>query len=78
MHATQRRKHRAGLGAAFLGLPTPATHTHVNRLTGTIRTRVTPGVMSLRMMMPAFSLTNTAGMPGSGWSRGLLMMMSAS
>lgn len=46
--------------------------------TGTIRTRVTPGVSSLRMMIPAFSDTNTAGMPGSGWSRGLLMMMRAS
>lgn len=47
-------------------------------LTGMMRTRVTPGVSSFFMMIPAFCVTNTLGMWGSGCSRGLDMMMRAS
>ena len=47
-------------------------------LTGVMRTMVAPGVMSFFMTIPVFCATNTEGIPGSAWSRGLDMMMRAS
>lgn len=43
-----------------------------------MRTKVSPGVISLHITIPVFCATKTAGMLVSAWSRGRDMMMSAS